>query len=122
VSKQINGTVPYIPQFCIGRHIAPKNNLHLKGCVAIIEMQLKNHGGGGGCKIMKLGSNHVQDQSHGKPHFKKESSKMCYKCNKKGHMPNTGHQVQSFLLLILVYALSTKFVCLMESSLTTVHE
>jgi hypothetical protein len=36
--------------------------------------------------------------------------------------PNTGHQVQSFLSLILVYALSTKFVCLMESSLTTVHE
>ena len=38
------------------------------------------------CKIMKLGSNHVQDQSHGKPHFKKESNKSCYKCNKKEHI------------------------------------
>ena len=35
---------------------------------------------------MKLGSNHVQDQSHGKPHFKKESNKSCYKCNKKEHI------------------------------------
>jgi hypothetical protein len=31
------------------------------------------HSGEG--KIMKFGSNNVQDQSHGKPHFKKESSK-----------------------------------------------
>ena len=42
------------------------------------------HSGEG--KIMKLGSNHVQDQSHGKSHFKKESSKSCYKCNEKGHI------------------------------------
>ena len=42
------------------------------------------HSGEG--KIMQFGSNHVQDQSHEKPHFKKEINKSCYKCNKKGHI------------------------------------
>jgi hypothetical protein len=55
------------------------------------------HSGEG--KIMKFGSNHVQDQSHGKPHPPQSDTNVT---------PNTGHQVQSFLLLILVYALSTK--------------
>jgi len=42
------------------------------------------HSGEG--KIMKFGSNHVQDQSHGKPHFKEESNKNRYKCNRKEHI------------------------------------
>ena len=49
----------------------------------------------GESKIMKFGSNHVQDKSHGKPHFKKESNKIVTNAIKRGIL----QQIVSFNLL-----------------------